>query len=727
MSKILIISNRLPITVTKSNDSILINKSIGGLATGLKSYHEESDSLWIGWPGIANEDINENEKDIIQEKLTSSFQCLPIFLSQKDINQYYFGFCNNTIWPLFHYFTNKTEYQTETWESYKKVNALFFDAVDSIIEEDDMIWVHDYQLMLLPQMIKEKYPKTKVGFFLHIPFPSYEIFRLLIWREEILLGLLGSDLIGFHTYEYARHFISSTRRLLGLDHNLNKIKYEARLIHVDTFPMGIEYNRFSKDYKDISFKEEVKEILQSKKETTMILSIDRLDYTKGIPERIKAFKIFLTKYPQYRGKVRLNLIVAPSRVELESYDELRKEITVLVSEVNGAFGTMSWMPIWFFFQSFSQENLIALYRHSEVLLVTPLRDGMNLVAKEYIASRTDFQGMVVISETAGAASELGEAVVVNANDHDSIALGIKTAIEMPRDEMISRNRIMHRRLKRYNVEFWADEFMGALKEKDNINDVWNSRINLDRNSTDLESSYNNAKNRILFLDYDGTLIGFKSIPEQAKPDKELINILTTLANDPKNTIVIVSGRDRHTLDKWLGDLNLHFLASHGLWLRHPDEEWNMTIPLNNEWKDSVMHVLQMYTDRTPGSLIEEKEYSLAWHYRNCEPDMIAIKLSEIKEALMYMTSSMNLGIQEGNKVLEIKDNRVNKGFVSSAFINNENYDFIMGVGDDFTDEDIFNSLPDDAFTIKVGGGNTHAKYFVKSWKSIRNLLKKMTF
>ena len=719
MSKIIFISNRLPVTVTKNEDKLEYHESIGGLATGLKSYHEQSDSIWVGWTGISDDSITIEDKISIQTELKDNYKCLPVFLTDSDINKYYYGFCNNTIWPLFHYFANKTEYEFDTWESYKEVNNKFFETVDPLIEEGDTIWIHDYQLMLLPQLIKEKHPTARIGFFLHIPFPSYEIFRLLIWREEILTGLLGADLIGFHTYDYVRHFLSSTNRLLGLENNLHIINFEDRHIQVDAFPMGIDYDFFSKeDVKEYSAGEQAFENIKDMK---MILSIDRLDYTKGIPERLKGFNRFLAKYPEYKEKVRLNLIVAPSREKVNSYENLRREITELVSEINGKYGTVSWMPVWFYFQSFSQEDLISFYRHSDVLLVTPLRDGMNLVAKEYVASRTDYVGMVVISETAGAASELSEAVLVNANNYDAIACGLKTAIEMPLEEKIARNMIMQERLKRYNVRFWASEFLSTLDSAAEAT-LSHTQISLDKNNRSLIHSYNAADKRIIFLDYDGTLVGFKSLPEQAKPDDELKELLIKLTNNPKNTIVIVSGRDRNTLEKWFGDFNLHMLASHGLWLMHPGEEWKMTISLDNAWKDSIRHILQIYTDRMPGSLIEEKDFSLAWHYRQCEPDMIAMKLIEIRAALLSMTSSMSLSVQEGNKVLEIKDSRVNKGYIASLFLRDSDYEFIFGAGDDLTDEDLFNVLPEDSFSVKVGSGNSVADYRIKSWKSLRNLL-----
>ncbi|MDN4620675.1 bifunctional alpha,alpha-trehalose-phosphate synthase (UDP-forming)/trehalose-phosphatase [Paenibacillus sp. PsM32] len=727
MSKIIFVSNRLPVTVKKGETEIEYSISIGGLATGLKSYHEQSDSLWAGWPGVAQDDLNEEETQTINSELQESYNCLPIFLSEQEIEQYYHGFCNETIWPLFHYFNDKAEYNTETWDAYKNVNQKFFDALEPVIEPNDTIWIHDYQLMLLPQMIREKYPDTRIGFFLHIPFPSFEIYRLLIWREEILQGLLGANLIGFHTYDYVRHFLSSVRRILGKEHNLYKINGETHTVQVDAFPMGIDYDYFAAPNQSQNLSSEAQEFIESTKSVQNIISVDRLDYTKGIPDRIKAFKQFLAQYPEYHEKVRLNLIVAPSRVGVEAYDSLKREIEELVSEVNGKFGTLSWMPVWFFFRTFTQDDLIAFYRNSDVLLVTPLRDGMNLVAKEYIASRTDYKGMIVLSETAGAASELGEGVIVNPNDYGEIAAGIKTALDMPDHEKIERNKMLHVRLSRYNVKFWADEFLVALKNTTEEQTPTRPLLNLKSGYSDMEKVYSDSEKRLLFLDYDGTLVGFKPTPEQAKPDEELKQLLADLCKDPRNTVVIITGRDRFVMEKWLGDLDLHIIASHGLWFRKPgaDEEWMMTVNVDNDWKDTIRHILEKYTDRTPGSLIEEKEYSLAWHYRQCEPDMIGLKRDELKEALLSITNSMSIGVLEGNKVLEVKDNRINKGHGAHLLLRDQEYDFILGVGDDTTDEDLFSALPKDSYSVKIGTGNTHANYRLKSVKDMRLLLKRL--
>lgn len=722
MSKIIFVSNRLPVTAKIDNNEIKYSESIGGLATGLKNYHRDSDNLWAGWPGVAEEEISSSQKNKISKDFLEKYNCIPIILSNDEMENYYYGFCNKTIWPLFHYFSNKAEYELSQWESYVAVNKKFYNSIKDTIEENDTIWVHDYQLMLLPQLIKESHPNTKVGFFLHIPFPSYEIFRLLPWREAILQGILGSDLVGFHTYDYVRHFLSSVRRLLGLEHTLNRVSYENRHIQADVFPMGIDYKRFSESHTRKDIQAEASDIVEKTMGTQVILSVDRLDYTKGIPERINAYDQFLTSNPEYKERVTLILIVAPSRTEVDTYEELKKEIQELVSETNGRHGTIGWVPIWFFFRTFKIDSLMAFYQRSDVLLVTPLRDGMNLVAKEYIASRKDMGGMVVISETAGAVSELGEAIVVNANNRYEVAEGIKKALDMTNLEKIKRNEIMHNRLERYNVEFWAGDFLDKLSNTATNREQFSSAKLTQSKKESMLKNYSEAKSRLILLDYDGTLMSFKSKPELARPDEELLTLLEKLTSDKRNSVVIISGRDNNTLQSWLGSIELNMIASHGLWLKHPGDEWQMTETLDNNWKESIRPILDVYTDRTPGALIEEKEYSIAWHYRRCEPDLVQVRLSELRDALMSLTEQMNIGILEGHKVLEVKDKSVNKGRGASQFLVNNEYDFIFAAGDDYTDEDMFSVLPEDSYSIKIGLGATNALYHLKSTAAMRKLL-----
>lgn len=727
MPRIIIISNRLPVTVQKKDGVLTYTESVGGLTTGLSSLYKQSEGLWIGWPGIAEEELTPLEKAEIQRVLLEEYQCFPVLLSHNEVEQYYHGFCNSTIWPLFHYFIDKVDFNSNNWGIYKSVNEKFYENAKLVLKNGDIIWVHDYQLMLLPQIIKESYPDNEVGFFLHIPFPSYEVFRLLMWREELLYGILGADLIGFHTYDYVRHFLSSVRRLLGMEDHFNRLVHEDRYVRVDAFPMGIDYDRFARG--DLVSPLDLQPTdSEQRSGVQTILSVDRLDYTKGIPERIEAFQQFLANYPEYRGKVRWNIIISPSRVKIGTYDELRKAVTEAISEVNGQYGTLEWMPIWYFFRSFTQDQLIHFYRNADVMLVTPLRDGMNLVAKEFIASRTDLRGMLVLSETAGAASELSEAVIVNPYDYDAIGMGLKKALEMPQEEQHFRNKILHQRLKRYNVEFWATDFIKELHNAVLETIGTNRQISIEKDSYKLESAYRNADRRILLLDYDGTLVGFHGVPDAAKPDEEIKALLTELTQDSKNTVIIISGRDRFTLEKWLGDIDgLYLVAGHGLWVYFPEEQkWNMTVVPDSSWKDIVRPIIEMYINRMPGALIEEKDYSIALHYRQCESNMATIKIREIKETLMDMTNSSAISIQEGNKVLELKDSRVNKGMTASFLISRGEYDFCLGVGDDTTDEDLFAAIPEDGFSIKIGLGNTNAAYSLKSWKSMRKVLRRFT-
>ncbi len=716
MSKMIFVSNRLPVTVKVNKNEISYEKSIGGLATGLKSYHEQADALWVGWPGYSSDRMKKHALSEIQNSLLGQYNCFPVNLTEKDVQLYYEGFSNRTIWPLFHYFSNLTEYDEKNWQRYKKINEKFYLEMKPFIEEDSIIWIHDYQLMLLPEIIKQNHPTAKIGFFLHIPFPSSEIFRLLVWKEEVLKGILGADLIGFHTYDYVRHFLSSVRRILNVNHRFYKLNYNHRHIEVDAFPMGIDYQYFSSHVveKKITVDPNIKNIL----------SVDRLDYTKGIVERIKAYDAFLTKYPKYVGKVKLNLIVAPSRQSLPFYDQLRSEIEMLVSQINGRFSNDDWMPIWYYFKSFSQDELIAYYKASDILLVTPVRDGMNLIAKEYIAARTDYLATLIISETAGAASELSEAIIINPNDEIQIADSIKDALDMSKVEKIQRNKIMHERIYRYNVNFWATEFIHRLQQI-TFNEVIKSPVETFIDKQMIFEKYDDSKERIFFLDYDGTLAEFKKTPMQAAPNRALKVLLTKLTSNPKNTVVIISGRDHETLDLWFGHMSVNLVGDHGLWYKKANQKWKKTINIESDWKPSIKHVLDMFVDRMPGSFIEEKSHSIALHYRQAEPEMVSVKLSEIKDALYSIRGTTPIEIQQGNMVLEVKDQRVNKGNATRLFTNNSEYDFILVAGDDTTDEDMFNALPD-ALSIKIGFGESAAKHRIGTSKEFRSLLQEIT-
>ncbi|WP_109435605.1 bifunctional alpha,alpha-trehalose-phosphate synthase (UDP-forming)/trehalose-phosphatase [Aquimarina sp. AU119] len=726
MSKTIIISNRLPLQLRIDNNSIETTPSVGGLATGMKSVHSGSDSIWIGWSGLPEEKLDKNLEELVANAL-KKHQCVGVPLTEYDIDKFYFGFSNNTLWPLFHYFMEYTEFEKDTWDAYYDVNQKFADVVIENLNEGDTIWVHDYQLLLLPEMIRKKKPNVSIGFFLHIPFPSYEVFRTIPYRKELLKGMLGADLIGFHTYDYERHFLSATQRILGHEINFNNVHLDNRIVKVDSFPMGIDYEKFynaaiDHNQKEKKEKTEIQQEIDKHYNAKLILSIDRLDYTKGIANRLRAFEYFLEKYPQFKGKARLVMLAVPSRSDVPQYQILKNEIDQLVGRINGKFAEVSWTPIWYFYRSMPFENLIDLYTSSEVALLTPIRDGMNLVAKEYVASRVDKKGVLILSEMTGASKEMSEALIINPNNFEEIADTLKFALEMPDEEQIKRNTALQKRLKRYNVEKWANDFMEALENtKTNAKKILLKKLTPSIKDAIL-SDFLNANKKIFFLDYDGTLAPFEKLPENAKPTQKIFDILDAIHKAPNTKLIIITGRDKDTFNRWFGHKDYTLITEHGVWLKETEKDWELLERVTNKWFESISPVLESFTDRTPGSLIEEKNYSLAWHFRSVDPDLGKKRAMELKMTIQHLIANHNLEILEGDKVLEIKVSGVDKGKSAAKMLVGQNYDFIFAIGDDWTDEYMFKELPDLAYTVKVGLKKTVARYYVEDTNQVHELL-----
>ena len=721
MGRLLIISNRLPVSVAKRANNLNFQPSVGGLATGLASFRDSHQSQWIGWPGIAKDKISEHQKQEITDKLKKE-NCHSVFLSAKDVRNFYYGFCNKTIWPLFHYFLLYTAYEDQYWQAYRNVNKAFCETVIKIAKPDDCIWIHDYQLMLLPQLIRTKLPNAQIGFFLHIPFPSFELFRLLPWRKEILKGLLGADLIGFHTYDYVRHFLSSTARIVGTEHSMGTLAVDDRIVKTDAFPMGIDYDRYSTAAEDPTVKKRLSTIRKKVGERKVILSIDRLDYTKGITQRLEAFDLFLTQNPEYKEKVVLILVAVPSRTGVEDYAELRRQLEGLVGRINGEHGTLGWVPVWYLYRFLPFERIAALYNAADVALVTPLRDGMNLIAKEFVATKKDGKGVLILSEMAGAASELGEAIAVNANNKQEIIDAIKESLEMPIEEQAERNRLMQNRLCRYTVARWANDFLEALSDVKKTQAELSVRKLTEPMREKLITEYNASSKRLFLLDYDGTLVGFVGRPEKAGPDEELWALLQALVADAKNEVVIISGRDKETLSYWLGNTNSSLVAEHGAWIKAKDKDWQVIEPLRNDWKDTIRPILELYADRTPGSSIEEKDFSLVWHYRKADSELASLRIQELRDAVLNLTENLDIGVFEGSKILEVKNIGISKGHATEQWLSKGKWDFILAAGDDYTDEDMFSILPESAYSIKVGYGISKARFNMNTVNEFRSLL-----
>ena len=722
MSKTIIVSNRLPVKITEEDGKLLFKPSEGGLATGLGSIYKEGDNIWIGWPGMSVDDPAQI-REIDTELKKNSMK--PVYLTDQEISDYYEGFCNETIWPNFHYFNQYTIYNDHFWDVYCEVNKKFCEQVVAAADPDDTIWIHDYQLMLLPRLIREQRPNASIGFFLHIPFPSYESFRLLPWRREILKGMLGSDVVGFHTYDDMRHFLSSVSRLAGIGNNHGVIETDNRKIMVDAFPMGIDYEKYASSASLPETLERQKRYSSQMSAEKIILSIDRLDYSKGIPQRLRAFELFLERYPEWRERVSLVMVVVPSRDQVGKYKELKEEVDLLVGRINGSYGRVSWTPIYYFYRSFPLSALSAFYRMAHVALVTPLRDGMNLVCKEYIASKLDKKGVLILSEMAGSAKELSDAILINPNDINKLVSSINRALTMPEAEQIRHMDVMQASLRRFNIHHWVNLFMDRLRLQQEEQKGIATRQLSEKMKEALVEDYQKATQRLLFLDYDGTLSHFVDDPEDAKPDQELLDIIKQLCDQENTKVVIISGRGRKSLSEWLGHFPVDIISEHGVWLRKHGEDWEPIVDMQNNWKEEMSKVMMQYVNRTPGSSIEEKDYSLVWHYRKVETGLGELRTRELASHLKYLAANRNLQVLEGDMVVEVKSSEVNKGKAAYRWLKQNPADFIFAVGDDWTDEDTFKAMPKTAYTIKVGGTSSAARFNVQGVDEVRDLLSRL--
>jgi trehalose 6-phosphate synthase/phosphatase len=726
--RLIVVSNRLPFNAQVENGELLFTPSAGGLATGLAAAlegiaHDNAmdNYLWVGWPGSS---IPDDLQATLNDRARSEFGAIPVYLSEQEMNRFYFGFCNKTIWPLFHYFPSYTMYEEESWQLYKHVNERFAATLAQLLQPDDIVWVHDYHLMLLPQMLRVRFPNTPIGFFLHIPFPSFELFRLLpaVWRREILEGLTGADLVGFHTYEYTQHFLQCVLRILGYEHNMGQIVAPEWSLKADTFPMGIDFEKFAAAVHHPEVQKEREAIKSSLQNVRIILSVDRLDYSKGILKRLEGFEGLLEKYPAYHGKVKLIMVVVPSRIGVEQYDLMKKNIEEMVGKINGRFGRIEWTPIVYQYRHVEFHELVAMYSLSDVALVTPLRDGMNLIAKEYIAAREDHSGVLILSEMAGAAKELGEAIIINPNTRDEIAEAMHEALMTPVEEQHKRNLIMRQRLRRYNVVRWAQDFLHELVAAAAVQERIAARLLSYPEKQKLVQEFARRTRRMLLLDYDGTLTPLVRRPALAAPSADLLRLLAQLAEHPATRVVLISGRDRQTLTEWFGHLPLMLVAEHGSWLRERGAEWQLIKQQTNDWKSQILPILQLYADRLPGAVVEEKEYAVAWHYRTADPEHAQRLSSELFDHLLSFTANIEIQVLRGHKVIEVKTAGITKGTAAQYLIQRENPDFILSIGDDWTDEDVFGMLPEWAYSLRVGIANTRARFNLRNTRDVSRLL-----
>ncbi len=727
--RLLVVSNRLPINVAEKEGKLTFQQSAGGLVSGLSAYlaslqgaSANSEYIWVGWPGITVEDDLQAE---VKSSMQTEFQAYPVFLPEDAMEDFYHGFCNKIIWPLFHYLPSYAIYDEAYWTQYQRVNETFCAAVMDIIRPGDVVWIHDYHLMLLPLLLRRKMPDVPIGFFLHIPFPSFEIFRLLpeAWRTEILAGLLGADLIGFHTHEYTQYFLRCVRRILGHQNDMGLIRMEDRVVKAGTFPMGIDFDRFNRAGKAPEALKEKAKLKKNLADVKVVLSVDRLDYTKGILNRLRGYQLFLSRHPEYQGQVVLLLVVVPSRIGVEHYQQMKRQINELVGEINGKFGAINWTPIIYQYKFLPFYPLVALYGICDVALVTPLRDGMNLIAKEYISARTDQTGVLILSEMAGTSKEMGEAIIINPNDTAEIAEALALALEMPEAEQIRRNQVMQARLKRYDVIRWSGTFINTLLGLQEEQKIFAPNL-LGENRATLLQSFRRARKRLLLLDYDGTLVPFSEDPLEAEPSDGLLATLENLAANPKTDICVISGRTRDALENWLGHLDIGLVCEHGAKLKTGVGAWQLIKPLINNWKPRILPILERYADRLPGSFVEEKEFAVTWHYRRADPKFGSALAKELMDDLLDF-ANIDVQVLQGSKVIEVRSAGMTKATAGQYWLTQGGFDFILAVGDDWTDEDLFRILPPNAYSIKVGMSQSYARFNLRDHTEVIALLQEL--
>jgi trehalose 6-phosphate synthase/phosphatase len=728
--RLVIAAYRLPFKFEEQKKGYKAVQNAGGLVSAVLALSENSKknktSLSAGkiaWAGLADNlppDISPSELN------NESFDIIPVTIAPELNDLYYGGFCNDLIWPLFHYFSEFSIFNVDYYNAYVEANTLFCETLVKHIRKGDFVWIHDYQLLLLPEMIRNRVPDVTIGFFLHIPFPSFEIFRLLPkgWRESIIKGMLGADLLGFHTHDYAQHFIKTVKRTTGFECRQNLIYTPNKVVKADAFPIGIDYNKFHDacfTKKVLAEKQKISKNLQQQK---LIFSVDRLDYSKGLLSKLRGYEKFLEKNPKWHSKVVFNMVVVPSRDTIEQYKQMKSDIESMVGRINGKYSSLAWRPIIYQYKSLNFNELVSLYSLTDVALITPLRDGMNLVAKEFVACQTKMNGVLILSEMAGAAAELNEALIINPADNIEMADAILTALEMKPGDKEVRMKRMRSRISTYNVFTWADDFFkqtSDILEHQKLLEIKHLTATI---QSRLVSAYRNASRRILFLDYDGTLVSLTKYPEQAVLDKQTLKIISDLAEDEKNEIVIISGRGKSFLEKQFKGVRVTLVAEHGYLIKKPGRKWNASFEPDSQWKEVVRPILEEYVNRCYGTFIEEKTGSMAWHYRNADSDFALLRLNELKDDLASIIHyKTDFEILEGNKILEIKSGKYDKGQAAGSLLLNKNFDFILAAGDDVTDEDVFRILPETAFTIRIGMNPSFAGYNVREYPVFLKLLK----
>ncbi|MDA8791823.1 bifunctional alpha,alpha-trehalose-phosphate synthase (UDP-forming)/trehalose-phosphatase [Bacteriovoracaceae bacterium] len=724
MSRWIIVSNRLPFHWDETREKL--TQSGGGLVTAINGVKSKKPMHWIG---SLDHNIPENLVKTYKSKDKTTFSYPKI--SKNLYDSYYNDFCNDVLWPLFHYESELVRFEETHWKSYVEVNQRFADHISKVAKADDLIWIHDFHLFLVPKFLKKINKNLKVGFFLHIPFPSSEIYKQLPCRKEILDALIYSDIVGFHDFSYLRHFASSVYSILGISYNLMELQGPLNKIKLGVYPVSIDTENFIRVAKSAKTELEIKRNKLNQNKIKTILAVERLDYSKGILLKLRTFKMFLETYPKYVGKIQLYQIAVPSRTQVQDYINLRHEVEMLVSEINGRFSKLNYVPVKYFFTSINMNELMALYRTSEILFVTSKRDGMNLVCLEYIAAQNlRNPGVIMLSEFTGAASTLSHATLVNPfNIGDSVRI-LKESLEKPLVERKENHKVMLDYLKHYTASTWANSFLEDLNSQGRTGVV--QKVNLET-----KDNLNKVKGRIknksttFLLDYDGTLSPIVSRPELALINQKTKQLLTTLSQRKNTDVVVVTGRDKKFISQQLKGLKVYIACEHGAsFYDHQKKVWRNLAPSKRRvWFEHAIDIISQYQKRTPNSFIEKKNYGIAWHYRNSPDAFAEFQARKLVQDLESDLSKFPVNVSRGKKVVEVKSVEANKGYFVDWFLSRyiQKETEVVAIGDDKTDEDMFRYLMNRGITIKVGDPkDTFAQFYIPEQDNVLKTLKNMT-
>jgi len=745
-SPIIVVANRLPFIIAKDAQGNMVRKQCaGGLVTAVAPVVVETEGLWVGWPGAHLEDeigpIPESSPDDNSPTAgLKSEQVVAAYISEKLFDDYYNGCCNACFWPLFHSMPDRALFQKEKWEAYLTVNEEFarltLQAVKKIYEkrpnEIPLVWIHDYHLMCSANFIRSLCEKEglqiKLAFFLHIPFPSWDIMRLFPWDDELLQNILGCDSIGFHLEDYCLNFIDCCQRRLGcrVDRERMLVEHNARTVSIHPLPISIPYQRFAQ------LSEEADVVVKNNPDEQIILGVDRLDYTKGLVHRIRALEKLLEKHPEHIEKVVFIQVAVPSRTDVKEYQDLKEELDMEIGKINGRFSTPNWSPIRYIYGCVAQEKLAAFYRDSSVALVTPLRDGMNLVAKEFVACQSKEPGVLLLSPFAGAGSSMHEALQVNPYETDLFSEVIHRALTMPNDERELRMKLLRKREKERDVNFWLSSFLKSVNCYSNSTNPVNKLMPLREEdfSIFLEDYVTESSKLALLLDYDGTLAPIAPHPDLAVLPPETKKLLLRLSNMPDVHIGIISGRSIENIKKMVGIDGLTYAGNHGLQIEHPDGT-KFVYPITKDYEERLEKLKQSLKQISEhGSWLEDKITGITFHFREVSEEHV----ENIVQKARLCFKEADIAPYPSHKAFEARPpvDSWNKGraaiYILRTLFGVDWCDRISTIfaGDDNTDEDAMKALQGMAITFRVTASQnvrTQANYRLPSTDAVFTMLK----